>query len=368
MIRVLHVHGGMERAGTEAVIMNWYRNIDINKISFDFTTFTKRECSHDKEIKQRGGSLIYVPSRSEVGNLKHIYYLYRAIKDNGPYDVVHSHMNFHGGIVALVAKFAGVKKVICHAHNTSDEYLTLKRKVEQSLLVILIHLFANRKVACSIEAGRYIFKNDNFSLIKNAIDETEFYPADDELQKKLYDFKLKNNLENKLIIGHIGRFSIQKNHKFILNLAEDLYKNHQEFLIILIGSGPLESEIKELITAKNLNSHIMLLGSQTNINFWLNLMDIFIFPSLYEGLGVVLIEAQATGVPCIVSDTIPRAVDLGLELITFLDITNGTQTWIDKIIERPQKNSNIKYIQKALQDKKYSIRGNIEYLMELYNK
>ncbi len=368
MLKILHVHGAMERAGTEAVIMNWYRNIDKNKISFDFTTFTKNECAHDKEIEQSGGNLVYVPPRGEVGNLKHLYYLYRAIKDNGPYDIVHSHMNFHGGIVAVAAKLAGVKKIICHAHNTNDEDLTLKRKIEQKVLSVLIHVFASEKIACSMEAGKYVFKNDNFYLLKNAIDETEFYPADEELQKKVDDFKKKNNLENKLIIGHIGRLSIQKNHKFILKIAEDLKKNDHNFMFILIGSGPLESEVKELINAKDLNSHIMFLGTQTDINFWINTMDIFIFPSLYEGLGVVLIEAQATGTPCIVSNTIPREVDLGLDLVMFLDISNGTKVWLEKILEKPKKITDIKYIQKRLNSKKYTIKSSIDSLIEVYNK
>lgn len=366
MKKILQVQSGMNKGGTEAVIMGWYRNIDKNKYQFDFTNMSKTECSYDKEILTNGGEIIYLPSRCEVGNLKHCYYLYKCIKENGPYLAVHSHMNFHGGIVALIAKLAGVKNVICHAHNTSDDGKGLKRKIEIVILQKLMKIYSNDLLACGKDAGKFVFGNNTqFEVINNAVDISKFKPISRELVNEI---KQEYDLDNYLVLGHIGRFAEQKNHKFIISLIESLKLKKLKFKIILIGDGELREEFFKEITARQLEEYVLYLGLQDNINEWLNVMDIFIFPSLYEGLPVVLVEAQATGIPCIISEKITRDVDLGLGLIDFTSI-DDPEIWTDKIINR--KLSRIldkELIYSNMKKEGYILKENKNRIIEIYSK
>lgn len=369
MIRVLQVHGGMERGGTESVIMNWYRDINKSEIQFDFTTMQDHRCAYDNEIESMGGKIIYVAPRSKVGNLNHFKALYKCIKENGPYDAVHSHMNYHGGLVALAAKLAGVKTIVCHAHNTEDvTEQTLKRKMETVVLRNLMHTCSSNLLACGKEAGKFVFgENAKFKIINNAVDIEKFKPADEEMNKEIKLLKDKYHLNNKLILGHIGRFNIQKNHKFIVDILRNLKKKDSNFKFLFIGDGELKEEILNSIKDDELEDNIVYLGLQSNINIWLNIMDILVFPSLFEGLPVVLVEAQSTGLPCIISDKISPDVDLGLNLVKFISIDNGTDIWVNEIINNDMKRENNKEkIKEQLKVEGYYLEDNIEMIKGIY--
>ena len=369
MIKVLQVHGGMERGGTESVIMNWYRNIDKSEIQFDFTTMQEHSCAYDDEIENMGGTIIYVPSRAKVGNLNHFKAIYKCIKENGPYDAVHSHMNYHGGLVALAAKLAGVKTIVCHAHNTEDvTEQTLKRKVETVVLRKLMHTCSTDLLACGKEAGKFVFgENSKFKIINNAVAIEKFKPADEKMNKEIKLLKDKYNLNNKLILGHIGRFNIQKNHKFIVEILKGLKVRNSNFKFLFIGDGELKDEILNSIKENGLENNIVYLGLQSNINVWLNIMDILVFPSLFEGLPVVLVEAQSTGVPCLISDKISRDVDLGLNLVKFLSINNDIDIWVEEIINNNMKKENDKNkIKEQLKIEGYYLEDNIEIIKGIY--
>ncbi len=366
MEKILQVHGGMNRAGTEAVIMGWYRNIDTNEIQFDFTNMTGMECSYDKEILERQGKIINVPSRAEVGSLKHCYYLYKCIKDNGPYIAVHSHMNFHGGIVAVVAKLAGVKKVVIHAHNTQDDGVGIKRKIEIFILRKLLLRFGDEFLACGKDAGNFLFgEKTKFEIINNSVDIDKFKPKNIE---DINEIKKIYKLEGKIILGHIGRFSKQKNHKFIIKIIEQLKQNNIDAKFILIGDGELKDCFFKELEDKKLLDYVLYLGLRDNIDYWLNIIDIFIFPSLYEGLPVVLVESQATGVPCIISKNISPEVDLGMGLVTRLDIDDA-KIWIDNIVKN--QNSKIydcRLIEKKLKENGYILKDNVIKLINIYKR
>lgn len=364
--KVLQVQGGMNKGGLEAVIMGWYRNIDLNELQFDFTTLTKEECPYDKEILEKGGRIIYVPSRQDVGNIKHCYYLYKCIKENGPYMAVHSHMNFHGGIVAIIAKLAGVKNVISHAHNTKDDGVGLKRKIEIFILQKLLLLFSDKLIACGIDAGNFVFgSKSKFKVINNAVDNEVFKPIDDKLAIK--KIKKELNIKEEIILGHIGRFTEQKNHKYIIKIINELKNKNFKFKLILIGDGALKEEVLNEFKVRNIDKYVIYLGLQDDINKYMNIMDLFIFPSLYEGLPVVLVEAQSTGLPCIVSDKITKDVDLGLGLIEFLSIDNDVDLWVEKIIQkRIRKLYNKDMILECLKSKGYSLFNTTHEIVNIY--
>lgn len=369
MVKVLQVHGGMERGGTESVIMNWYRNIDKNEVQFDFTTMQEKRCAYDDEIESMGGKIIYVPPRAKVGNLNHFKAIYKCIKENGPYDAVHSHMNYHGGLVALAAKLAGVKTIVCHAHNTEDVTdQSIKRKVELTILRNLMHTCSTNLLACGKEAGKFVFgEHAKFKVINNAVDIENFKPADEQMNIKIKELKDKYELNDTLILGHIGRFNIQKNHKFIIEILKELKTKTNKFKFLFIGDGELREEILESIKKEGLESNVIYLGLQSDINIWLNIMDILVFPSLFEGLPVVLVEAQSTGLPCIIANTISKDVDLGLDLVKFLSIDIESNIWANEILNNTMKKENDKNkIKEQLKKEGYYLEDNIEIIKSIY--
>lgn len=353
MVRVLHVHGAMEKGGTESVIMNIYRNIDRNDINFEFTKFNREESAYDKEIETLGGKFHYIKSRQEYGNFQHIKSLYRLFRQCN-FDVIHTHMNFHGGIVAAIAKICGIKNVICHAHSSSEDKITFKRLIEISILKLLIALFSNYQIACSDSAGQFCFlKFKKYILLTNAVDLNKYYPIDIED-------------DNIIRIVHIGRFVPVKNHKGIIELAQKLKEKQVNFEISLVGDGELFEEINQLVKKHDLSKEIKLLGARDNINEILNSNDICILPSLYEGLPLALVEAQATGIPCIVSKNITLEADMGLGNFYFADIKQ-LDAWVELILNL--KNKKIKdksFIEECFIKRGYSLNENISKITNIY--
>jgi glycosyltransferase EpsF len=369
MIRVLHVQGGMERGGTESVIMNWYRSIDRKEIQFDFTTMQEHACAYDNEIKALGGNIYYVPARAKTGNLKHFFALYQCIKGNGPYHAVHSHMNFHGGLVAFAARLAGIRNVICHAHGTKDLTVqTPKRKIELAILRILMNICATDLLACGMEAGKFVFgPKAKFSLINNAVDLTKFRPPDRSTKILVQNIKKEFFLEDTLVLGHVGSFYEGKNHKFLVDIIEELKKRNIKFKFIFIGNGPLRKDIIDVIKEKGLQEYVVDLGLRDDVDLWFKVMDIFVYPSLHEGVPVALVEAQCSGIPCLISNTISPEVDLGLGLVKFISIDNAKAIWAEEIASNGiERITDKEVIKERIKIKGYFLAANIKKITEIY--
>ena len=225
-------------------------------------------------------------------------------------------------------------------------------------------------LVCGKEAGRFVFGDKaNFIVINNAVDMEKFKPNNEELNGDIADIKKKFNLNNCLVLGHIGRFNEQKNHEFIVQIIDKLKDRDINFKFLFIGDGELKEKIFTEIKNKNLQEYVVDLGLRDNINQWLNVMDLLIFPSLYEGLPVVLVEAQSVGLPCIIADTISPDVDMGLGLIEFLDINNTADLWADKIVSNNLKKvSDTNIIREKLKEKGYNLNENIKTVMSIYGK
>ena len=296
-VRVLHIVGNMNMGGQETFIMNVYRNIDRNKVQFDFVVHSNEEGYYDKEIERLGGK-IYRICPIKKNPIKHMMDLYKIIKAN-KYEIIHRHTNSAVVILDLaVARFAKVKKRIVHSHSNNIS----KNRIIHKVLKYSINLFANNRMACSKEAGIWMYGNKDFTVIPNGI----------EVEKFLFNKNKRNhvrtveNAGNKKIIGHIGRFVPEKNHKFIVKLLEQIIETEKNIEIWFIGDGDLKEDIKNSIYELGLSKYARFLGIKENIDEYLDAMDIFIFPSIYEGLGIALIEAQLSGVDCIVSDNIQK--------------------------------------------------------------
>lgn len=370
-LRVLHVVGGMNRGGAETMIMNLYRKIDRNKIQFDFLYMKPGEHHYDQEIRALGGRILRINPPRKVGAIRHIWEIVSTIRKNGPFVAVHTHTLFHSGIVLLAAFLAGVNKRICHSHSTSNvgahKFL---RKVYFFIMKLMIKIFATDMIACGRDAGIYLFgkralESGKVVIFPNAIDlkKYEILTDDDALRlRKLLDLP-----EEAIIIGHVGRFAEPKNHKFFVPLIEYVKTNSLNVCLVLVGDGKLRSSIQKLVEEKGLNEYIKFLGVREDIPELMNMFDVFVMPSLYEGLPVTLVEAQAAGTPCVVSDNITREVDMGLNLVEFVSLDSPVETWIEKIIEKAGKKCrDFDKIREVYKKRKYDVEITANDIMEIY--
>ncbi|MED1863912.1 glycosyltransferase family 1 protein [Fictibacillus nanhaiensis] len=328
-LRILHVTGVMNRAGTETLLMNLYRKINRDQVQFDFISYKPTDAHYDEEIRRMGGRVIKLRDPHSV------WELYQAIKKNGPYEAVHGHLSFHCGITALAARLAGIKVRISHAHTTWEDDKGWMRKMYLLTMKKLIQSCSSHLLSCSSEAATYLFGNeksrkDKYIFFPNIIDYENFLkePVDEVKQ-----FKTKHQLEGHLVIGHIGRFIESKNHRFLLQVLSRLVEKNKNVKLLLVGDGDLHAEIQKEAVEEGLAEQIVFAGLREDIHTMLHSMDVFVFPSIYEGLGLVLLEAQAAGLPCVVSEAIQPEADLGLGLVKRASLQQSPDYWANLLLE-----------------------------------
>jgi glycosyltransferase involved in cell wall biosynthesis len=362
-IRILHVVGAMNRAGTETMLMNIYRNMNREKVQFDFISYSQQEAHYDEEIISLGGRII------KLSNTQSIKELYQAITKYGPYQAVHSHTLFHCGIASIAALLAGVKIRISHAHTTLDNSSSIIKKVYIKLMRFIINNFSTNLLACSKGAGSYLFGgkwvfNKKYSYFPNVINYSKFLCVPNT---EVEEFKVNEGLENDLVMGHIGRFMEAKNHEFLLEILKYVIKIDSKIKLLLVGDGDLRDQIEKKAIQEGIDQNIRFVGIKENISTMLHCMDVFVFPSLYEGLGLVLLEAQASGVPCIVSEAIQPEADLQIGLVSKLLLSDGAEVWGDKILEfANRKEKDVAKIITRFEQNGYSLTEGISKLMNIY--
>ncbi|WP_456277301.1 glycosyltransferase family 1 protein [Bacillus sp. AK128] len=364
-LKILHVVGAMNRAGTETMLMNVYRNINRKKIQFDFISFSNEEAHYDQEIKRLGGRVIML---SRTQSIKEIY---KAITRYGPYDAVHAHTLFHCGVTMIAAYFAGVKIRISHAHTTQDYSSTLIRKFYINSMRLIINNFSTKLLACSEEAGKYLFGelgilSGKYSYFPNIINYSQLL---ENPKAKVNEFKLNQGIGSSLVIGHIGRFIEPKNHSFLLDIFKNVQKKVPDAKLLLVGDGDLRSAIERKAKQDGISKNIRFVGVREDIPTLLHSMDVFVFPSKYEGLGLVLLEAQASGVPCLVSEAIQPEADIQLGLIERLTLNESTEIWAEKILElRENKERSTTKITRYFEESGYSLEKGISKLVDIYKR
>ncbi|WP_394218334.1 glycosyltransferase family 1 protein [Halobacillus trueperi] len=364
-IRILQVVGGMNRAGTETMLMNLYRNIDRKRVQFDFISYSPEEAHYDEEIRRLGGRVFHLTHTYSIKEL------YQVIKKNGPYQAIHSHTLFHCGIANLTAWLAGIKTRISHAHTTLDKSDTLLRKMYLSCMRGAVKLFSTHYLACSEKAGQYLFgkvgpSNKKYIYFPNLINYEECWNVQ---YIEVRALKRKLDIENKTVIGHIGRFMDAKNHQFLLQVMKILVKKDKNIQLLLVGDGDLRKEIEEKAEEYHLQDHIRFLGIRQDIPTLLQCMDVFVFPSTYEGLGLVLLEAQAAGLPCLVSEAIQPEADLNLDLIWKLKLSEGPDVWAENVLNLVgQKEKDKERVKDRFQNHEHSIPQAVQRVMKIYKQ
>lgn len=358
-MRVLQVNYKMDIGGIESFLMNICRNIKEKDINFIFLTYNDYKFDYEEELLKMNYKIIKISNPNNVSIFKHINEIYKVIKEE-KIDVVHCHTYFNSAYVMIAAKMAKVKVRIVHSHTTyglkTDNFF---KRLKWCISRTLINNLSTKRIACSTEAGKSLFGNKCFEIIENGISVKDFH-YDDKI-KKNYREHLKLT-EDEFVIGHIGRFDYPKNHTFLLEIFEKILTIKENSKLILVGSGSLQDKIKKIAINKNLENKVIFLGNRRDVNKILNSFDVFIFPSLYEGLPLTLVEVQANGIPILVSNNVSKEIKL-TEYIYFLSLEDGALKWAEKAISLNKKRNNNKLV---LEDSKYNIDNVISKLVKIY--
>lgn len=324
-IRVLHVINGLGSGGAESLIMNWYRYINRAKVQFDFLVRSRNNI-YSSEIASLGGIVYYAPQFPEQWHKNFVYT--KKFMEQHKYKIIHVHANALMYTYPLyIASKQCVPCRIMHSHNTSAA-----KKIYYPLHFInrfRIKNLANIYIACSQNAGKWMFGNKlNFYVLNNGINTDNFVfntAIRNEYRKQL-------GIVDKLVIGNVAKFLPSKNHIFLLNIMAQIIKMEPESVMLLIGEGPEEEHIKNIAKKLGIFNHIQFLGVRKDVNNIMQAMDLFIFPSNFEGLGIVLIEAQVSGLPCLASDVIPLESKIS-QKIEYISLNKQADYWARKALQ-----------------------------------
>lgn len=329
-IRVLQVLGGLNRGGAETMVMNLYRDIDRNKIQFDFIKHTESKCAYDDEIKELGGRIYSIPKYKVYNHFQYKKAWNNFFKKHPEYKIIHGHVRSTATIYLKIAKKYGLY-AIAHSHSTSSGKGI--KAIIKNMLQFRIRYITDYFMGCSKEAnewlyGKKIANSEKCIILHNAID-VEKYTYNEDIRNKLR--KELNIKEDEMVVGNIGRFSYMKNHKFLIDIFEKLCKT-ENCKLLLVGDGELKNDIQNIVKNKHLESKVIFTGVRSDVNEILQAMDIFVMPSIFEGLPVTLIEAQASGVPSLITNIITKEVDI-TPLIYRENLKNEPLIWANKIKE-----------------------------------
>lgn len=359
-IRILHVLQRMEAGGTQALLMNLYMNIDRKKVQFDFLVEYPNKEFYDDEIVKLGGRVYYSDVRISKNIFKFRKILSNLLKNND-YNIIHVHAYTIGFFAFQVAKKYKIPVRIAHSHNNQtvkDKFYLLKLFMQKIYTKYATDLFA-----CSKDAGNYLFKNKEFLVLNNCIDSKKFiFNKDfrDEIRKEL-------NIENCFVVGHVGRLHQQKNHLFLLNVFKEIKNKKGNAKLLLVGSGPLENKIKNYVNELGLNDDVIFLGVRQDVYKILMSFDVFILPSLFEGLGIVAIESQAAGTPIIISNGVPDSAIL-TPICKKVSLSESYEEWASDALLMADNEDSHKNMQQFIIDGNFDLQSSVKWLENYYIK
>lgn len=366
-MKIIHILGRFDRGGVEVFLKDLYKNADRSICDIEFLLLDTATGVFDEELQNLNAKLNKISLRK---NFFSFAYSYIKLLKSGKYDVVHSHVQAFSGILLFLAYLCGVKVRVSHSHSEESflkKNISLMRRIYLQGSMILLRRFSNLKLGCSESAGKSLFGDTNFTTLVNGIDIEKFDNKSENLRTKYYkDFNIKNNDK---VIGHVGRFNVPKNHEYLLSIAEVLVKIDKRYKFVLIGDGPLWPKIQHLVVTKKLEDNVILAGSRDDVPAIINnLFDIFLLPSLYEGLPIVLLEAQVSGIPCVISNNISKEAIVFPELISVQVLEEGCLNWLHQILKiSKERTSNLNY-RHLFKSTKYSIQYTNLELIDMYKQ
>jgi glycosyltransferase involved in cell wall biosynthesis len=336
-MRILHVLGKLDRGGVETWLVQVLRHIDREKYQMDFLVHTTDPGAYDDEVKTLGAKII--PCLRPSSPALYAKNFFRILKEYGPYDVVHSHVHHYSGYVLMLAAMAGVKVRVAHSHSDTRSLLASKafgRCAYLRSMNLMIRAFANRGLAVSTEAGWDLFSSqwrarpDKWQLQHLGIDLSKF-----EVEVNIAQVRGSLGIApDAFVIGHVGRFCEVKNHQFLVEIAREVVRTEPRSIFLLVGDGLLRTAIEKKVRDYDLTEHFIFAGSRSDVSTLMKgAMNVFLFPSLYEGLPVALLEAQAAGLRCLISTVISPEADAVSALITRVSLDQTPQQWSSLLMQ-----------------------------------
>ena len=329
MIRVLQVVTYMGRGGLETMLMNYYRNIDRSKVQFDFLVHRDFEADYDKEILALGGKIYHV-SRLIPWSKNYKNELCGFFKEHPEYKIVHVHQDCLSSVALQCAEECGAPVRIAHSHNSNQDK-NLKYPIKRHYMK-KIPDYATDLFACGKEAGEWMFGNHEFKVLPNAIDTSKYVFTESIRNEVRKEF----SITDEFVIGHIGRFNPQKNHSFLIDVFDECLRKNPNLKLLLVGDGDEKLKIQEKINKLGIDKNVIFTGVRTDANRLLQAMDVFVFPSLYEGFPVTMVEAQASGIPCIISDKVPYECIITEGLVDVKSLSDSAEKWAECILSKKE--------------------------------
>lgn len=358
-VRIAQIMGKLWAGGVEAVVFNYYRAIDKSQYQFDFYYDADSTVEPPKDLIEMGARFIKIPPYQQLN--EYLKTLERYLKDNN-YLIVHSHINTLSVFPLYSAKCAGVPIRIAHNHSVPGGH-ELKKNLAKDILKHFSKINATDYFACSEKAGRWLFGNKDFNsgkvfVMKNAIDFSQYSRPVQETNNIKHDL----NLENKFVVGHVGRFTFAKNHKFVIEIFNEILKKREDAVLLLVGDGELHQEIVNQIRTLNLDTHVVMTGKVGDPQKYYAIMDVLILPSVFEGLSMTTIEAQAAGKNILISHAVPgeAVISNGCH---YMDEGASASDWAIKAIN--VANSEVKYKDNKLD---YDITHAVHKLEQKYDR
>lgn len=329
MIRVLHSVSYMHRAGVETFLMNYFRYIDRRVVQFDFLCNKKVSGDYDDEIRRLGGRIFYRPGFDLLHEENYVDFWHGFLKQHPEIQIIHTHNGAKQYYPLQGAKEAGFPIRIAHAHSSDfvrDEKYFYRRSLIEKLPAVASFYFG-----CSDKAGRFFFGNELWQkqgvLIRNAVP-CEHFSYNPALRGSM---RSRLGLKDSFVVGHVGRFMTQKNHSKLLDIFRIIYQKNPQSRLLLVGEGELMDDVRQKAACLNIADAVILAGNQENMPPWYQAMDVFVMPSLFEGLPVAGIEAQAAGLPCVFSDAVSLEAAV-TERVRYVSLARSDEAWADVIL------------------------------------
>ena len=360
-IRVLQMIGSLERGGSQAMVLNLYKAIDRNRIQFDFVLDHPELNQLQSTVEKLGAKIYYMPAFKGTNLVEIINSWDHFFEIHSEYKILHSHVRSYASFYIPIAKKYGVKTII-HSHSTSNGNgisALIKAMLQYPLRYEADYFFGCSKMAGEWLFGKKVVQSTRYFLLKNAVD-TKKYKYNSKIRADYR--KLLGVSENSTVYVHVGRLHEAKNHMFLLDLFKELKQQRPESVLVIVGDGKLRDTIEKKITELDIEQNVRLLGARDDVPEIFQASDCFLFPSKWEGLPVTVVEAQAAGLPCFVSDKVTKEVNLS-ELVVNLPIDKGTRLWVEEICKADYQRKNVSdKIKKA----GFDIEDSAEWLMHFY--
>ena len=370
-IRILHVVGGMNRGGLETWLMHVLRHIDRDRFHMDFVVHTEKPCPYDDEVRELGSKII--PCLDPAKPWLYGRNFKRILGEYGPYDIVHSHVHHFSGYVLYLAKQAGVQIRVAHSHNDTsaiDAKAGFHRRLYLTLTKWLIDRYATLGFAASCQVVTVLFnqawKTDSrWGVLYCGVDLTPFRDIVDSVAVRA-ELGIPADA---FVIGHVGRFEEQKNHRFLIDIVAEIAKREPNIHLLLIGDGSLRSAIEKKVIENGLAKRVTFTDLRPDVpRLMLGAMDLFLLPSIHEALGLVLIEAQAAGLPCVFSDVVPEEANAVKPLVRQVSLSKSASEWAEAVISAKSGASAIAQADTlpVLENSPFNILVSVKKLTEVY--